>query len=136
MSAWSAASFDNDDAVDWLADLSQSTDLQPVQTALEAVTRLDTASYLEAPEASAALAAAEVVAALLGRPAANLPEEVHTWVAAHRQLGVTDDLRTTARRAVARVQARSELRELWDESPDAGATWRQRLSNLMTRLAG
>ena len=136
MGAWGAASFDNDDAVDWLADLSQSTDLRPIQAALEAVTRLDSASYLEAPEASAAVAAADVVAALLGRPAANIPQEVTTWVEAHRQLGVTDGLRTTAQRAVARVQAGSELRELWDESGDAGATWREQLSDLMTRLAG
>jgi hypothetical protein len=136
MGAWGPGSFDNDDAVDWLADLSRSTDLRPIQTTLEAVTRLEPASYLEAPEASAAVAAAEVVAALLGRPAANLPQHVTTWVEAHRQSGATDDLQDTAQRAVARVQASSELRDLWDESDDAGAGWQQQLSNLMTRLAG
>jgi hypothetical protein len=82
--------------VDWLADLSRSTDVRPIQTALEAATRLGPASYLEAPETSAAV----------------------------------------ARRAVARVQAASELRDLWDESEDAGAAWRQQLSDLVTRLAG
>jgi len=36
--------------------------------------------YLEAPTASCALAAAEVVAALAGRPRPALPEEVTAWV--------------------------------------------------------
>ena len=134
MGAWGPASFDNDDAVDWLAGLSRSTDLRPIQTALEAVTRLQPASYLEAPEASMAVAAAEVVAALLGRPGANLPTEVTAWVEAHHQSGVTDDLRAAAQRAVARVQAGSELGDLWDESDDAGAAWRQQLNDLLTRL--
>ena len=129
------ASFDNDDAVDWLASLSRSTDLRPIQTALEAVTRLEPASYLEAPEASAAVAAAEVVAALGGHPAANLPSDVTAWVEAHRQRGVTDDLRALARRAAARVEASSELRDLWDESDDGGANWRRQLGDLQMRLA-
>jgi hypothetical protein len=102
---------------------------------LEAVAQLDPTSYLEAPQASAAVAAAEVVAALAGDPAANLPSDVTAWVEAHRQSGVTDDLRDLAQRTVVRVEANSELRELWDESDDGGATWRRRLSDLLMRLA-
>jgi Domain of unknown function (DUF4259) len=77
MGAWGVGSFDNDDAADWLNDqLRRSADLRPIQTALDAVAQLDPTGYLEAPEASAAVAAAEVVAALAGDPAANLPSDV------------------------------------------------------------
>jgi hypothetical protein len=136
MGAWGVGSFDNDDAADWLNDqLRRSADLRPIQTALDAVAQLDPTGYLEAPEASAAVAAGEVVAALAGQPAANLPSDVTAWVEAHRRSGVTDDLRDLARRAVARVEANSELRDLWDESDDGGANWRRQLGDLMMRLA-
>ena len=53
--------------------------MAPIAEAFEAV--LEAADYIEAPDASAALAAAEVVAALLGRPAVELPDAVAAWVA-------------------------------------------------------
>jgi Domain of unknown function (DUF4259) len=135
MGAWGAGSFDNDDAVDWVGDLGRSADGRLIRAALDAVGRLDPADYLEAPDASVAVAAAEVVAALRGRPAADLPQEVTTWVQAHGRSGVADDLRAAARAAVARVEASSELRDLWDETDDAGAAWRQQLGDLLARLA-
>jgi hypothetical protein len=72
MGAWGAGAFDNDDALDWLSELVDSPDFALGRAVLD-VTALE---YLEAPEGSAALAAAEVVAAARGHPAALLPDEV------------------------------------------------------------
>ncbi len=78
--------------------------------------------YLEAPDCSAALAAAEVVAAAAGRPGADLPEEVRTWVAAHG-MQIPSDLAALSHRAIDRITQESELRELWDETEQADAGW-------------
>ena len=66
MGAWGFGSFDNDDAADFLADATESGDLSLVRGALDNV--LTSTEYVEAPDASQAIAAAEIVAAALGRP--------------------------------------------------------------------
>lgn len=63
--AWGVGSFENDDAADWSSACSQSLGIGPVVRALNDVF---SPGYLEAPQAAEAIAAAEVVAAALGRP--------------------------------------------------------------------
>lgn len=137
MGAWGHGSFENDDALDWVYAL-EADGVEAIRSALAAVLEAD--GYVEAPEASMALAAAEVVAALRLRPAADLPEEVTAWVAAHAALDpmAVGDLARLADGAVARVLAPedSELYELWYEGgDDVGDPWRQTLTALRERLA-
>jgi hypothetical protein len=89
--------------------------------------------YLEAPEGSAALAAAEVVAAARGHPAALLPDEVTAWLRSNR--AEVSQLDTAlALSAVDRVLAeKSELRELW---MDGGDAWMEGVQDLRRRLMG
>ena len=136
LGAWGPGSFDNDDAVDWLNDLRRSARFRPIETALDAVARMAPNTYVEAPEASAAVAAAEVVAALRGRPAVHLPPELREWVGANGGSGLAENLGEVARRALARVEGNSELRDLWAESGDEGASWRRQIDDLMSRLDG
>ena len=97
MGAWGSGPFDNDDAMDWVAELESARDVGVVRSALESVTDAD--GYIEAPVGSVALASAEVVAALRGKPGADLPEEVSTWVG--KQRGTFDEsLLTVAGHAV------------------------------------
>jgi hypothetical protein len=131
MGAWGVGTFENDDAGDWVYQLEEANDLDFVRDTLQAAADPD--GYLEAPTCSMALAAAEVVAALAGRPAPDLPEEVRTWVEAHR-LTVLPDLRALSVQAVDQVAAGSELQELWAESEESAA-WIGRLQELRSRLA-
>lgn len=131
MGAWGPASFDNDDAASWLDDLPDHADLTVLSQALTAVAAVD---EVEAPEASMALAAAELVAALGGQPAPDLPEAARRW-AADQQEQPAQVLRDLALSAVSRVQTRSELQELWDETPD-GPRWQAVVANLAARLQG
>lgn len=128
MGAWGAGSFDNDDALDWLDALEERGRLA-IEDALRAAAEAGE-SYLEAPEASIAVAAAEVAAALHGRPAADLPGEVEAWVKLNPAPGA--DLRELARAAVRRVRQESELRELWEETDPAD--WYAALDDLLRRL--
>ena len=66
MGAWGVGPFENDDASDWVYQLEGAEDLELVRGTLEAAANPQ--GYLEAPTCSEALAAAEVVAALSGRP--------------------------------------------------------------------
>lgn len=66
MGAWGVGSFENDNAVDWTYGLEGKSDLSFIETTLDKVLNWG-ASYLEAPDAEEAIAAAEAVARLLGR---------------------------------------------------------------------
>ena len=128
MGAWGAGPFDNDDALDWLATLSASRDFAAGRQALNVAGE----DYLEAPEGSTALAAAEVVAAALGHPAASLPDEVTAWVNSNASVVAPGDV-AIALAAVERVRAGdSELRELWADA--AGDEWLDGVQALRQRL--
>ena len=131
--AWDTGPFDNDDALDWVWQLTESDDLSVVEDALN--NALESSAYLEAPMGSMAVAAAEVVAALKGNPRAELPPEVSEWVDA-QDFAVDDNLAASARRAVAQVRnaATSELAQLWADSDELAAAWNSDLDDLLERL--
>lgn len=132
MGTWGAGSFQNDWALDWLGGLRESGDASRVRSALSRVveqggTKYSPPSILErlrgrrrhtewltAGVASKALAAAEVVAASLGHPAANLPDGITAWLQQH-SASFPSDLVPLARQAVGIVKANSELKDLWEE---------------------
>ena len=132
MGAWGHGSFDNDDAMDWLQEFEDEGP-GAVEVAFEAITSLSDGDYLEAPEASAALAAAELVAAARDGDSSSLPDTVAQALAKHQAALADDDLLDSARKAVARVFKSSELKELWQDSSDSQA-WQDGLRNLLSRL--
>ena len=131
MGAWGADSFENDDALDWLADFCDDPEENVILAALRQVADAGDGDYLEAPDCSAGVAAAEVVAALKGATR-YVPEDVKGCLAASH-IKPDEHLVETALRALARVRSNSELKELWDESGDA-AEWNEALGDLESRL--
>jgi hypothetical protein len=129
MGAWGSGSFENDDAMDWVTGLTDDSS-DAVREALAPIASVGD-EYLQAPDCSIAIAAAEAVAAARGNPNDALPEEVAGWVA--KKPVVAPDLVELARAAVDRVLINSELKDLWDESatPDE---WRQAMGDLRKRL--
>ena len=130
MGAWGYGSFDNDSAMDWLGDLTD-TDPSIVGELLDDVAGATT--HLDDDDASAVLAAAELVAAAHGKGDDRLCDTAAEWIAANRSSIATLDL-SVARRAVERVFASSELRELMDEAGDDGE-WHAGVRELIRRLA-
>lgn len=132
MGAWGNGVFANDDAMDWIAGLEDTDDLDVVERALNAATGDD--GYVESPTCSEALAAAEVVATLLRKPGPDVPSEVFEWIA---RVGPTvgPDLPGIAQQAIDRILTASELQELWDEAGGFEAEeWRSTLMELRGRL--
>jgi hypothetical protein len=131
MGAWGINTFENDDAADWFSEFCNEPDEELLVEAFESVNDIGD-DYLEAPESSAALAAAEVIAALLEKPSANLPDEAKECLN-RLKLKPNEKLLTAARKAIERVKTDSELKELWDESDDA-AQWQAAVEDLAARL--
>jgi len=129
MGAWGVGNFENDDAGDWMWELEESAGTQLLISTLEAATK---DGYLESPTSCSALAAAEIVAALKGRAAPNLPDDVGKWVATNAT-SVDGNLLRLARDAVLRIKDKSELQELWQETGDF-AEWQRLLEDLLMRL--
>lgn len=130
MGAWGVRNFENDEAMDWVAELEQSEDASVIEEALRFVAE-GRDEYVEAPEACRALAAAEVVAALNGVGSPDLPDKIKQWISRH-PVG-DQSLSRLALRAVKRVKTASELKELWDESENV-AEWYGVIRDLEARL--
>lgn len=131
MGVWGAKSFENDDALDWVCELSDATDAEPIRDALNVIVECGE-EYLELSECSAAVAAAEVVAALKGFPDLNPPEEVTEWMQRHKPTA-SPALIALALKALEKILSDSELKDLWDESESA-AEWYDAMSDLSRRL--
>lgn len=131
MGAWGTGSFENDDAMDFAGDLIDGGDAAQLRAALEAIPR---EGYIEAMDATNAIAAAEIVAAAHGRAGSDLPEDMAAWVTKHRG-DVNVKMLTLARDVVMRIaeDKQSELRELWEESDDF-AEWMVAVDGLLKRL--
>jgi hypothetical protein len=134
MGAWSHDSFGNDDACDFASELERSNDLSVIEAALDSV--LDAGDqYLEAPEASRAVAAAEGVARLQGNwgKRDSYSEAVDAWVT-RVKINPSDAIAQKARRVLDRIMTEpSELLELWQEGEDGGA-WVAAIRDLKGRI--
>lgn len=123
MGAWGAGNWENDNALDWVADLREIGD---VEAALRGSAR-DTGSCCRA------LAAAEVVAASLGRPGRGLPDEVVSWLE-HNNGRILEEFVATATALVGAIDASSELQALFDEG-GRNDEWHGILRDLTRRLS-
>lgn len=130
MGTWGYGSFENDDALDWLAKLDAVSQLDE---ALDVVIKNE-GGYIEAGDGWMAVAASEVVAALNGQESNALPEETLKWVS--EQPRPDAPLLQKARQAVDQVLTSGELSELWGEDPQNDMAWRAVLDDLKRRLNG
>lgn len=126
MGTWGHGSFENDDALDWLTELSNVSQLD------EAFDAVIDGGYVEASEGWVAIAAGEVVAALNGRGSDNLPNEALNWISGRPKPSAS--LLAKASQAVEQILVKGELQELWEESPENNAGWRASLNDLRQRL--
>jgi hypothetical protein len=131
MGAWGHETFENDAALDWLGDLAEGAPAQ-FRDALSLVRGAEPDDYVDADDACAALAAAELVAAARTGKRERLPESAVQWLADHHDVIRPDDA-ALARAAIDRVLSGSELEELWQEGH--AAPWRASVDELLRRLS-
>lgn len=134
MGAWGTDSFGNDDAADWAFQLEGYDDLSLVEETIAKVVA-PPAEYLDASEASEAIAAVEAVARLQGNwgKRSAYTEPLDVWVE-RVKLTPQVTLVNQALAALDRIVAEhSELRELWDDSEEAEA-WLAAVAELRGRV--
>jgi Domain of unknown function (DUF4259)/Immunity protein 26 len=136
MGAWGTGSFENDDALDFVVTLEREG-LAAIDAALERVAGLGVRDYLEAPDASFAIAAGEILAAARDGDVSRLPEAAQNWLDGRADGLASPALLALARRSVERVLQQSELKDLWEEGDADGQSeaWSNGVRALVTRLA-
>ena len=119
MGAWSHEPFGNDDALDWVYQLENVKDESVLARVFNrAIENQD--DYLEADDAFVIVAAAEVVAKLLGKGTQqdSYTEQVDEWVKSV-DFQPSADLLAKAQTALDLVLGEeSELKELWSEAEE------------------
>jgi hypothetical protein len=134
MGAWGEKAFENDGAMDWLAEL-EPLGVAAIHRALSTAAETSGDDYLDVDDGTAAIAAAEIVAAARGKGRDRVPKRLFAWLDANAA-AIGSDVLALARRAVERVLgANSELRALWDEGGVDNA-WRGEVRELLVRLEG
>jgi len=124
MGAWGAGGFENDAALDFAAEI-ESVDNLAAAFAAEADEKVD------ADTACMIVAAAECVAAMLGRPADDIPEDLADRLSGFGKPEAA--LLETSRNYVAMVIHDSELPELWAEA-DNPEEFNLAMTGLIDRL--
>ena len=147
MGTWDFGSFENDIASDWVWGLQpakkslfgklKSDPFEYPSKAIGAV--LNAKEYIEGPECDEATAAAECIAAALGNPLANLPDDVIKWHSSLKGLKPSGELIQETIAAIKRIRndEQSEARALWSEGQDDGQPdpqWLSSIDNLLSRL--
>jgi hypothetical protein len=135
MPGWGAGSFENEDAQKFLGRLG-SLGIDDLRQILARAA--DQGDYLEAPESGVAVAAAEIVAALVAAAkdetaSSSTPRQIFDWLC-KSEARATPDLAGLARRAVERVRTNSELKDLWLEAEGLNE-WSAALRDLEERLS-
>ena len=137
MGAWGAGTFENDAAMDWAGGVQSVDDVRKPFEQLKRETdrhQGDGELVVNSDFACELLAAAECVAAMLGRPSRDLPEDLARRLA---DAGKPENLLFhQARNAVLHVMRNSELAELWQESASESGLneWLVELTGLIDRL--
>ena len=129
--AWSYESFENDGALDWAGEFVDNPTPAFVRQSLALAV---SGKYIDNFAGECTIAAAEVVAASLGRPCKVFPKELAPIVAKARS--EIRALSPLAKSALARVLGpQSELRQNWSVHADDLAKWEASVHELQARLS-
>ncbi|MGF1446596.1 MAG: DUF4259 domain-containing protein [Pikeienuella sp.] len=135
MGAWGIGAFEDDSALDWF-ETFEERGAPAVMAALDAVLAVPEGAEIDADIANEGRAAAEVVAAVFGRPAPELEADRRA-----RMLTVGGDLRrdpslpAKALDVCGRIWSdASELHALWTEDDDTALEWREAGADMASRL--
>ena len=132
MGAWGAGNFENDDAMDFLAELSPVGCAPRLAEVFEGVISAGgQGEEIDATDACRVLAGAELIAAARGHAGEDLPDDARALLETLKT--PASELSTVAVSAVSYVLLSSELLELWAESDDPGE-WNEAVTDLINRL--
>jgi acyl carrier protein len=129
MGAWGIGNFENDTIQDWIIELVEAQDINLLSESIEMVLE---DNYLDADVACIAIGAVEILAALQNRPGKEINEdELQEWILQHKGQGT--NLLEKSHKALGKILAESELKELWEKTEDYG-NWVTTIKELQSRI--
>jgi hypothetical protein len=136
MSAWGFSSFENDNALDWAFELTQSDSPNVIRLTLERALHDNLVRYevgfMDTNTVDTAIAAAEIIAALKSNTSEMLPEVIRTWIHQHDVSFGVDIVQIATQVTIRALQA-EELRDIWADPTDY-AMWRRVVEDVRIRL--
>lgn len=129
MGTWGIGVFDNSEASEWMQVFIVDPNLKILDITFKQF-KDNPEGYFEMPDCNEALAAAEIIAAIKGKPHPELPDLV---INAIKNLKVEEGLDLKAKDVVDAIETNSELQELWSQSENY-EEWQEILSDLKKRL--
>jgi len=141
MGAWGIKTFENDGAMDWLGDFLEEPSEKRILDTFSPQTTVIQPGFIgklmgkkseSIPaelEGDEVLAAAEVVASILGRPSANNPDELSS----PPSINLSPATVAKALAAIDAIMNESNLKECWEETEDF-QSWKAEVEDLRTRL--
>lgn len=135
MGAWGLLNFENDTALDFVADLEEKG-IMEIKTTIDIINSIGEDAYLDADLCCEALVAIEYLAAAKGNKSTDFPEEASAWLTDSRRYDLLDMRYIVAKSkdAIDRIQHNSELKELWEDTDEFDA-WVNVLTDLNTRIS-
>jgi hypothetical protein len=129
MGTWGIGNFDNSEAAEWVQVFIVHPNIKILNVIFKPF-KDNPEGYFEMPDCNEALAAAEIVAAIKGKPSPELPDLLINAIA---DLRTEEGLDILAKDVVEMIEKHSELQELWAQSENY-EDWKEVLSDLKKRL--
>ena len=133
MSAWGISNFENDTALDWVNEIIQEQEIavlkESINSFLEGFSVEDTSLI----DCSKFLTIAETVAAIIGSPNEDFPEELKDWVES-KYIKVERSTIDDAKKGVKLIMTDSEAKEMYLDS-GYFKSWEKTQRDLIKRLS-
>lgn len=133
MGAWGTGIYENDEALDFIEQLKESTDAYDLMK--DKLQEASATDYMEVDVGNAVLVVVDIVCNVLNHSIAEIEnEDLQDWLETNRSLDV-HTLKDLALLALENILGEeSELNELWQENEEEYPAWRGQIERLVRNL--
>ena len=133
MSAWGISNFENDTALDWVNEIIHRKEVENFKESIDGFLKSFSVEETSLNDCSIFLTLAETIAALLGAPGQDFPEELQDWIET-KYIKIESSTIDNAKKGVQLIMNGSEVREMYLDS-GYFTPWEKTQKNLIKRLS-
>ena len=133
MSAWGISNFENDTALDWVNEIIQEQEITGLKESINTFLKDFSGESTSLIDCSKFLTAAETVAAIIGSPNEDFPEELKEWVES-KYIKIEQITIDAAKKGVKLIMTDSEAKEMYLDS-GYFKSWEKAQKDLIKRLS-
>ena len=115
MSAWGISNFENDTALDWVNEVIHRKEVENFKESIDGFLKSFSLEETSLNDCSIFLTLAETIAALLGAPGQDFPEELQDWIET-KYIKIESSTIDNAKKGVQLIMNGSEVREMYLDS--------------------